>query len=51
MMASFDYNYQNSFSFPVFKLKFCNASGEQRIMALISMKKLKDSGSCSQMTP
>ena len=41
MMASFDYNYQNSFSFPFI---FCNCSGEQRTIALIS----KDSGSCSQ---
>ena len=49
MMVSFNYNYQSSFRFP-FKLKFCNPSGQQRTVALISMRKqnLKDSGSCGQ---
>ena len=41
MMASFYYNYQNSFRF-LFKFKFCNPSLQQRaIIALISMRKQK----------
>ena len=49
MMALFDYSYQNSFSFPFQNSNFFNPSGEQRTIALISMRKqkLKDSGSCS----